>query len=65
MPPALTVSMDTNYDPSETWNGGVHEALDHVDVFLPNATEAMAITGTKLTDGGDRPARRNRLRSSP
>lgn len=46
----LTVSMDTNYDPTDTWNGGVHDALRHVDVFLPNATEAMAITGTNSTD---------------
>ena len=46
----LTVSMDTNFDPSEAWNGGVHDALRHVDVFLPNATEAMAITGKNSTD---------------
>jgi sugar/nucleoside kinase (ribokinase family) len=38
-----TVSMDTNFDPTETWNGGVHEALRNVDVFLPNATEAKSI----------------------
>lgn len=40
-----TVSMDTNFDPAEAWNGGVREALRHVDVFLPNATEAKAIAG--------------------
>jgi sugar/nucleoside kinase (ribokinase family) len=39
----LTVSMDTNYDPAEQWDGGVHAALDETDLFLPNETEAMAI----------------------
>lgn len=46
----LTVSMDTNYDPAETWDGGVRDALRHVDVFLPNATEARAITGKDTTE---------------
>ena len=45
-----TVSMDTNFDPAEAWNGGVHEALRHVDVFLPNATEAKAIAGKGSTE---------------
>jgi sugar/nucleoside kinase (ribokinase family) len=40
-----TVSLDTNWDPAETWDGGVREALAHVDVFLPNAAEAAAMTG--------------------
>lgn len=40
-----TVSIDTNYDPSETWDGGLSEALRHVDVFLPNETELCAIAG--------------------
>ncbi len=46
----LTVSLDTNFDPAERWNGGVHAALRHVDVFLPNATEARAISGTDSTE---------------
>ena len=41
---ALTISIDTNYDPSERWEGGLREALDRVDVFLPNETELLAIT---------------------
>lgn len=45
-----TVSMDTNFDPAETWNGGVREALRHVDVFLPNAVEARGVAGTGSTD---------------
>jgi sugar/nucleoside kinase (ribokinase family) len=39
----LTVSLDTNYDPTEQWEGGIHAALAHVDIFLPNETEAKAI----------------------
>ena len=40
-----TVSMDTNWDPTERWNDGLTEALRHVDVFLPNEKEALAISG--------------------
>ena len=39
----LTVSLDTNYDPTERWDGGIRAALAHVDIFLPNETEARAI----------------------
>ncbi|MCS6825570.1 MAG: carbohydrate kinase family protein [Caldilinea sp.] len=39
----LTVSLDTNYDPTEQWAGGINEALAHVDIFLPNETELKAI----------------------
>jgi len=40
----LTVSLDTNYDPAEKWDGGLIETLRHVDVFLPNEAELRAIT---------------------
>jgi sugar/nucleoside kinase (ribokinase family) len=40
----LTTSVDTNYDPSETWDSGLHRVLEHTDVFLPNETEALQIT---------------------
>ncbi|MCO5208255.1 MAG: carbohydrate kinase family protein [Caldilinea sp.] len=39
----LTVSLDTNYDPTEKWDGGIAAALAHVDIFLPNETEVKAI----------------------
>lgn len=39
----LTVSLDTNYDPTEHWNGGILAALANVDIFLPNETEARQI----------------------
>lgn len=38
----LTVSIDTNYDPRETWEAG--EALRRADLFLPNEAELCAIT---------------------
>ncbi|HEX7974099.1 MAG TPA: PfkB family carbohydrate kinase, partial [Anaerolineales bacterium] len=40
----LSVSLDTNYDPARRWDGGLDEALQLADVFLPNETEALAIT---------------------
>ncbi len=40
-----TVSLDTNWDPTERWTDGLPEALAQTDVFLPNAQEALAITG--------------------
>jgi sugar/nucleoside kinase (ribokinase family) len=41
----VTTSLDTGFDPSEGWDGGLREALTEVDVFLPNETEAAGITG--------------------
>jgi sugar/nucleoside kinase (ribokinase family) len=43
----LTISMDTNDDPDDLWQGGLMEALRYVDVFLPNAREAKKIAGTE------------------
>ena len=40
----LTTSLDTNYDPSEKW-AGFEDLLPLTDIFLPNATEALSITG--------------------
>jgi len=42
----LTISLDTNDDPDDQWQGGLMEALRYVDVFLPNAREAKKVTGT-------------------
>ena len=41
---ALT-SLDTGYDPYERWTDGLGEVFPHLDLFLPNEVEAMAITG--------------------
>jgi sugar/nucleoside kinase (ribokinase family) len=42
----LTISLDTNDDPEDRWDGGLKNMLKYVDVFLPNAREATRITGT-------------------
>ena len=42
----LTISLDTNDDPDDTWGGGLLELLPYVDVFMPNAREAQKIVGT-------------------
>lgn len=39
----LTTSLDTNWDPSGLW-AGFDQILPHVDVFLPNENEALAIS---------------------
>jgi sugar/nucleoside kinase (ribokinase family) len=40
----LTISLDPNWDPAGRWSG-FQDLLRSVDVFLPNRTEALAITG--------------------
>jgi sugar/nucleoside kinase (ribokinase family) len=42
----LTISLDTNDDPDDRWEGGLQEVLRHVDVFLPNQREACKAAGT-------------------
>jgi sugar/nucleoside kinase (ribokinase family) len=43
----LTVSLDTNDDPDDRWEGGLHDVLRHVDIFLPNEREARKAAGTE------------------
>ncbi len=43
----LTISLDTNDDPDDRWEGGLREALRYVDVFLPNEREACKVAGTE------------------
>jgi sugar/nucleoside kinase (ribokinase family) len=43
----LTISLDTNDDPDDRWEGGLREVLRHVDVFLPNEREACKAAGTE------------------
>lgn len=47
----LTVSLDTNWDPAATWDGGLQAALGHADLFFPNEQEARAITGVADLQG--------------
>ena len=39
-----TTSVDTNWDPAETWDG-VLALLEQADVLMPNATELRALAG--------------------
>jgi len=39
----LTISLDTNDDPDDGWEGGLRDALPFVDVLLPNEREARRI----------------------
>ena len=43
----LTISLDTNDDPDDRWEGGLHDVLRHVDIFLPNEREARKAAGTE------------------
>ena len=38
-----TVSLDTNWDPTGEWDGGVAALLPEVDVLLPNEAEALRL----------------------
>ena len=40
----LTTSFDTNWDPTERWDGGVLAMLRAVDLFFPNEIEATRIS---------------------
>ena len=42
----LTTSLDTGFDPAETWGSDLIDVLQQVDFFLPNEVELAAITGT-------------------
>jgi sugar/nucleoside kinase (ribokinase family) len=50
----LTISLDTNDDPEDRWEGGLHEVLRYVDVFLPNKREACKVAGTDDLEGAIR-----------
>jgi sugar/nucleoside kinase (ribokinase family) len=39
----LTISLDTNDDPDNAWDGVLHQLLEYVDLLLPNAEEACRI----------------------
>ena len=40
-----TTSLDLNWDPAETWDGGLADVLPAVDVLFVNAAEAAAVSG--------------------
>lgn len=39
----MTISLDTNDDPSDTWGGVLDQLLDKIDLLLPNEDEMMRI----------------------
>jgi len=39
----ITISLDTNDDPDDRWDGVLHELLPLVDLLLPNEDEALRI----------------------
>lgn len=41
----MTVSLDTNWDPEERWDSGLGSLFPWIDVFLPNETELLRISG--------------------
>ena len=45
----LTISLDTNWDPSGQWRS-LDTLLRSVDVFLPNAAEAQALSGAATVE---------------
>lgn len=49
-----TVSVDPNWDPDETWDGGLVELLPEIDVFLPNEEEALRISGASTASAAGR-----------
>jgi sugar/nucleoside kinase (ribokinase family) len=40
----LTTSLDTGFDPSGRWDGGLRETLRETDLFFPNEVELEALT---------------------
>lgn len=46
----LTISLDTNWDPDEKWNGDLPELLSMTDLFFPNDQEALRISRQKTLD---------------
>jgi sugar/nucleoside kinase (ribokinase family) len=42
----LTISLDTNDDPSGVWRGVLATLLDKIDILLPNEDEVLRIAGT-------------------
>lgn len=41
----LTISLDTNDDPADAWQGPLAETLRYVDILMPNEREACRLAG--------------------
>ncbi|MEP7059682.1 MAG: sugar kinase [Actinomycetota bacterium] len=55
-----STSLDPNWDPEGTWDGGLQALLPQIDIFMPNAMEAMSLARIS-----DLPEAIARLRTSP
>jgi len=50
----ITISLDTNDDPDQTWDRCILEALQYVDILLPNEREACLLAGQNDLAVGNR-----------
>jgi len=50
----LTTSLDPQWDPAEKWDVNLEELLPQLDIFMPNLTEFMLLTGTSSLGEGIR-----------
>ncbi len=46
----LRISLDTNDDPHDRWNDGIQDALEHVDVLMPNEREVCKLARTEKVE---------------
>jgi sugar/nucleoside kinase (ribokinase family) len=58
----LTTSLDTGFDPSGRWDGGLRATLLETDLFFPNEVELAAITGCDSPEAGLRALENGRTR---
>ena len=47
----LSISLDTNWDPEEKWEG-VKELFPDLDIFYPNENELLSLTGKETIEAG-------------
>ena len=48
----LTTSLDVQWDPGEKWDFDFKKILPYVDIFLPNESELLNLTGKDSIDAG-------------
>jgi len=58
----LTTSLDTGFDPSGGWDGGLRDTLRETDLFFPNEVELEALTGCAAPEQGLRMLQNGRTR---
>jgi sugar/nucleoside kinase (ribokinase family) len=47
----VTTSLDSGWDDTDCWDYNLADVLAHTDIFFPNETEALAITGEDSPEG--------------